>query len=86
MVTLVLIAVNAVVFLVTNDLGRPGSTIRGSVVFDGSTWGPPVAENQELYRLVTGGFLHFDLRHVGMNMLLLFLLVLIFPGMMLLPG
>ena len=72
--TLALIAANVVVFLLTTDLGRPGTTIRNSVVFDGATWGPPVAENQELYRLVTGGFLHFDLRHVGMNMLLLFLL------------
>ena len=32
----------------------------------------PLLEEGEYYRLVTSGFLHFSIFHVGMNMLLLF--------------
>lgn len=33
----------------------------------GVTWGPGVAQRGEVYRLVTGGFLHANLLHIGFN-------------------
>lgn len=72
--TFVLIAINVVVYLIelaggTGGLDNPG----GSVVVDFGLFGPSVAEG-EVYRLLTCGFLHAGLFHLGFNMLLLFLL------------
>jgi membrane associated rhomboid family serine protease len=72
--TYVLIAINVIAYLVeiaagSGGLNNPG----GSIVVDYGLFGPSVAEG-EWYRLVTSGFLHADLFHIGFNMLLLFLL------------
>ena len=40
---------------------------------EGALYGPFVA-NGEWWRLVTGGFLHANLMHLGLNMFLLYLL------------
>ena len=72
--TVALIAINVVVFLVEIGSGGGGlSTSGGSVWRDFALYGPAVAEG-EWYRLVTSGFLHASLLHIGFNMLLLFLL------------
>ena len=73
-VTMVLIAINAIVYLVEiasgpGGLNNPG----GSFVFDYALQGVSVAEG-EWYRLITSGFLHASLLHIGFNMLLLFFL------------
>ena len=57
-VTMALIAVNAVLFL---------GQVRAS---DIALFGPAVAAG-EWYRIITSGFLHYDLLHVGFNMFLL---------------
>ena len=76
--TLVLGGVSVVVFALTHQLGRAVPFTRGSLRFsalDGySTFGPYIAELGEWWRIVTGTFLHIDLRHLLFNMLVLYLL------------
>ena len=72
--TYVLIAINVIVFLVEiassgGGFGRVG----GQVLEDFGLYGPLVAEG-EWYRLVTSGFLHGGLLHIGFNMFLLYML------------
>ena len=72
--TYVLIAINVVVYLIEIAGGAGGiNNPSGSFVVDYGLFGPFVAEG-EWYRLVTSGFLHASLIHIGFNMLLLFLL------------
>jgi len=73
--TFILIALNAAVFLAEVATGSGGLfVIRGSsLVFDFGLYGPFVSEG-ELYRLVTGGFLHAGLVHIGFNMFMLYFL------------
>lgn len=73
--TMVLIAINVIVFLVEVASGNGGlGEQTGKFVFDYSLYGPSVAEG-EWYRLITSGFLHANLfPHLLFNMLLLFLL------------
>ncbi len=73
--TFILIAINAAVFLAEIASGGGGFyEIRGSsLVFDYGLFGPLVNEG-EWYRLVTSGFLHAGLIHVGFNMFALFFL------------
>jgi membrane associated rhomboid family serine protease len=82
-VTWGLIALNALVFLaegssaLTVSGSASGSVVDGGSVLgssqDPSLVGQGVAHGQ-LWRLVTGGFLHADLTHIGSNMLMLYLL------------
>lgn len=73
--TFVLIALNAVAFLAEIANGSGGFyTIQGSsIVFDYGLYGPLVSEG-EWYRLLTSGFLHAGLIHIGFNMFALFFL------------
>lgn len=72
--TYVLIAINVVAFLVQIASGSGGfSEMGGTVVRDFALFGPAVADG-EWYRLVTAGFLHANLIHIGFNMFLLYML------------
>jgi membrane associated rhomboid family serine protease len=72
--TFVLIGINVVAYLIEIAAGSGGiNNVGGSVVIDFGLYGPAVAEG-EWYRLLTGGFLHAGIIHIGFNMLLLFLL------------
>ena len=73
--TAVLIAINVVAFLIeiANGAGGLFNETLSRFVADYALFGPSVAEG-EWYRLVTSGFLHANLLHIGFNMLLLFLL------------
>jgi membrane associated rhomboid family serine protease len=73
--TYVLIAINVVAFLAELASGSGGFRVNGSseVFRDFALFGPSVAEG-EWYRLVTGGFLHASIIHIGFNMFLLFFL------------
>lgn len=71
--TMALIAINVIVFLVEIASSHGGFEPSGRFVLDYSLYGPSVAEG-EWYRLITSGFLHASLFHIGFNMLLLFLL------------
>lgn len=63
LVTYALIAINAAVYLWTAS-----SRVHEAKI---ALFKPAVADG-EYYRLVTSGFLHFGIFHIGMNMLLLF--------------
>ena len=72
--TYVLIAINVIAYLIEIASGSGGlDGAGGSVVRDFALFGPAVAEG-ELYRLITSGFLHAGLIHLGFNMLILFFL------------
>jgi membrane associated rhomboid family serine protease len=74
-VTVALIAINVVMYLIEVATGGGGLTheARGSFVYHLILYGPLVAEG-EWYRLLTAGFLHANIIHIGFNMLLLFFL------------
>lgn len=69
-VTKLLVAVNAIAFVM--GLGGGGALSRGAnaLTRDYALFGPAV-DAGEWYRLVTSGFLHFGLMHVFFNMFLL---------------
>jgi membrane associated rhomboid family serine protease len=73
--TYVLIAINVVAYLIEISSGGGGFSIGigNSVIGDFGLAAPFVAEG-EWYRMVTAGFLHASLFHIGFNMLLLFML------------
>jgi membrane associated rhomboid family serine protease len=79
--TYVLIALNVAAYLVEIAGGAGGlSPGSSSVLLDFGLYGPYVAEG-EWYRLLTNGFLHASLIHIGFNMFALF-----FLGRLLEPG
>jgi membrane associated rhomboid family serine protease len=72
--TAVLIAINVVVYLIEITAGPGGlNNPGGQIAVDFGLYGPFVAEG-EWYRLITAGFLHASIFHIGFNMLLLFFL------------
>jgi membrane associated rhomboid family serine protease len=72
--TIALIAINVVVYLIEIAGGGGGlNNPSERIVVDYGLFGPFVHEG-EVYRLVTSGFLHASLIHIGFNMLLLFFL------------
>jgi membrane associated rhomboid family serine protease len=74
-VTMALIAINVVAFLAELAGGAGGlSSVGGTVYQHGALYGPAISGAHEYWRLVTGGFLHAGLLHIGFNMYLLYLL------------
>lgn len=73
--TYALIAINVVVFLIEIATGAGGFFTVGITEFvaEFALFGPSVAEG-EWYRLVTSGFLHAGIIHIGFNMFLLLIL------------
>jgi membrane associated rhomboid family serine protease len=78
--TYVLIAINVVAFLAEIATGGTLTGGGGSVYREGGLFGPAVA-NGDWYRIVTAGFLHAGIFHIGFNMLALY-----FLGRLLEPG
>jgi membrane associated rhomboid family serine protease len=73
--TYALIAINVAVFLVELSSGAGTNSFSGgnSLITDGGIYGPAIAGG-EWWRIVTGGFLHAGLLHVGFNMFALYVL------------
>jgi membrane associated rhomboid family serine protease len=72
--TIALIAINVIVYLIEIAGGGGGlNNPSERIIFNYGLFGPFVSEG-EVYRLVTSGFLHASLIHIGFNMLLLFFL------------
>ena len=74
LVTKALIAINVLVFLaeIATGSGATGAGSGGSVVDRFALDGPDVA-NGDWWRLITSGFLHANVLHIGLNMLILWL-------------
>jgi membrane associated rhomboid family serine protease len=74
-VTIALIAINVVVFglQVATDPGGVGTGLGGSVSGGGWLYGPDVASG-DWWRIVTSGFLHAGIVHLGFNMVALWIL------------
>jgi membrane associated rhomboid family serine protease len=72
--TLILIALNAAVFVAEIASSGGGFEVNGSSLLrDFGLFGPSVAEG-EWYRLIGGGFLHASLLHISFNMFALYFL------------
>jgi membrane associated rhomboid family serine protease len=72
--TIALIAINVVAFLAEVASGNGGfSPSHANLVGEFGLFGPSVAEG-EWYRILTGGFLHVSIIHVGFNMFALYFL------------
>jgi membrane associated rhomboid family serine protease len=71
--TYVLIAINVVAFLAEIATGGTLTGGGGSVYREGGLFGPAIA-NGDWYRIVTAGFLHAGIFHIGFNMLALYFL------------
>jgi membrane associated rhomboid family serine protease len=73
--TYALIAINVTVFVVSVVAGGGLANRGGGEIIDrGALFGPAIAHGHEYWRLVTSGFLHAGLFHIGLNMLFLFFL------------
>jgi membrane associated rhomboid family serine protease len=72
-VTYVLIAVNVLMFIGSSAGGSAFGGGGGGAVFrDLALWGPAVDIANEYYRLITSGFLHSGIIHLGFNMYILY--------------
>ena len=73
-ITQSLIAINVIAFLAETAAGGGlGSGYgSGTVWVHGVLYGPSISINHEYWRIVTGGFLHAGLLHIGINMLSLY--------------
>jgi membrane associated rhomboid family serine protease len=72
LVTKSLIAVNVLVFLINLAQGSSLTEVSGSLFEKGALYGPAVAQG-DWYRLITATFLHAGLIHLGLNMLVLWI-------------
>jgi membrane associated rhomboid family serine protease len=72
--TMILIAINVVVYLVEVAKGHGGLGELGiETIYEmGGLWGPAVHEGGQWWRIVTSGFVHVSIFHIGFNMLLLY--------------
>lgn len=78
--TYVLLALNVVAFAAEIATGASLFRGGGSVYLDGALFGPAV-DDGEPWRLLTAGFLHYGVLHLGLNMFALYIL-----GNLLEPG
>jgi membrane associated rhomboid family serine protease len=72
--TRTLIAVNVVVFLASGSFSLSGAPLGGSIVAHGDLSAISLASGHEYWRVLTSGFLHQNLLHIGFNMYLLYVL------------
>jgi membrane associated rhomboid family serine protease len=72
--TVVLIAINVVVYLVEIAKGGGGlGELSINTIYEmGGLWGPAVSELHQWWRIITSGFVHVSVFHIGFNMLLLY--------------
>ncbi len=74
-ITTLFVIVNAMVFVFTHDMTRiGGASLQQNSLVRWATYGFPIAELDEWWRLATGAFLHADIRHLLLNMIMFFLL------------
>jgi membrane associated rhomboid family serine protease len=72
--TLALIAINVIVFLAEGSSAYTltgDANINTGIFYHALLFGPFIEFNHQYYRLLTSGFLHFDVLHIGLNMYVL---------------
>jgi len=74
LVTPVLVGINILVYVITAAMGAGLDNPGGSLFDQGVLFSPAVANNAEFWRLLTSGFLHYGLLHIGLNMLALYII------------
>lgn len=73
MVTLILIAINVIMYLIEVILSGFSINISGQVLVDmGAMYTPYIQSFTDAYRFITPMFLHMDLMHLGFNMVALY--------------
>jgi membrane associated rhomboid family serine protease len=72
--TVILIAINVIVYLIEVAHGSGGLGEQGvQTIYDlGGLFGPAVSEGGQWWRIITSGFVHVSIFHIGFNMLLLY--------------
>ena len=73
--TMILIAINVVVYLIEIAKGSGGllGTQPIGIIYEmGGLFGPAVNELHQWWRIITSGFVHVSITHIGFNMLLLY--------------
>lgn len=74
-VTEALIASNVIVFIVEVATGTSlGGGGGGSVYYKGALLGPAIVNQHQYWRLLTSGFLHYNLLHIAFNMFFLYVI------------
>jgi len=77
-VTLILIAINVVLFLGETATGTPLGGVSasgvGTLYVKGALYGPYIVDLHQYYRLVTAGFLHDGILHILFNMWFLYVM------------
>jgi len=71
LVTPVLVGINVLVYIITAAMGGGLDSPGGSLFHEGVLFSPAVANEGQFWRLLTNGFLHYGLLHIGLNMLAL---------------
>ena len=69
-----LIAINLVVFAICAVLAKSVANLTDSTVFERGVLVPDLVGAGQVWRLFTAGFLHFNVPHIALNMLSLYLL------------
>jgi membrane associated rhomboid family serine protease len=74
--TIVLIAINVIVYLIEIAKGGGGlGELSGQVIYEmGGLFGPAVSQEGDWWRIITSGFVHVSIIHIGLNMFLLFVM------------
>ncbi len=75
-VTQAFLGLNILVFVVSVLMGDGlfGQRVAGGLIEDGAAFGPIIDTQGEWWRIITSGFLHFGLFHIGFNMYALWML------------
>jgi membrane associated rhomboid family serine protease len=73
-VTYALIAINVIMFLASGQFGLSSGGGGGSLLRKLALDAPDIHFQHQYWRLITGGFLHENLLHIGFNMYLLYIL------------
>jgi len=75
-VTQALIAINVAVFIAELASGATinGGGSPGTVLAKGGLFGPAIEHQHQYYRILTSGFLHYNILHIAFNMLFLYVM------------
>lgn len=75
-VTVTLIAINVAVFIAELVSGATinGGGHPGTVLAKGGLFGPAIEHQHQYYRILTSGFLHYNILHITFNMIFLYVM------------